>query len=261
MFLDNTLNGIIKRFEDEFPDTRISADSAVDVGSSIGSSPRDEKRRPPADPDLTLTSATAAAAAASISDDNEETAIKSPALSRSNSLLSLNSKALADEEGRVLRAGHKFRSGILADLRSEHYELLTSPASSAVEMIGADPNHARLLHELLEELSGDGDGDGDGDEEAEGEGRVSLARDARERGVVRVFQERRAEILERLRAADPLHWDRFVESQAMARANAVKPSAAQEQERERVREQVLEQAGQDQGQAGSGRVSEEAVVD
>ncbi|SPQ20945.1 81f92bb3-9387-40d3-9018-06e60f4faefa [Thermothielavioides terrestris] len=226
MFLDNTLAGIIKRFEDEFPDTRVSVDSGIALP------PGEEGPTSSTSPDTDPTHRTAAAAAGrdSLSEDNEddlshirddETAIKSPSLSRSNSLLSLNSKALAHEEARVLRAGHKFRAGDIAapgsptspgrrhhqhdgdDNDNEDDADAGDPGPSGVAMVGADPAHARLLHELFEEVA---------DEE--------LKREARERGVVAVFEARKDEIRERLRAADPVHWARFVESQEMARANA-----------------------------------------
>ncbi|KAL2146244.1 hypothetical protein VTI28DRAFT_4823 [Corynascus sepedonium] len=211
MFLSNTLNGIIKRFEDEFPDTRLSEsiDSAIEIPDKEEDDDEEDKATPPPDVEDPTKSAAAAMASgggAASDEDEPATAIRSPCLSRSNSALSLNSKALADEEGRVLRAGHKFRAGVASpeDLsgppRSEHYALLTS----GVEMVGADPNHARLLHELLEEELGDDE---------------ALRAEVREKGVVAVFKERRREILNRLREADPVHWDRFVESQEMARAN------------------------------------------
>ncbi|KAL2178109.1 uncharacterized protein P884DRAFT_198532 [Thermothelomyces heterothallicus CBS 202.75] len=208
MFLSNTLNGIIKRFEDEFPDTRLSnsIDSAIDIPDREDEDAED-KPTPLSDAESPNRRATPATATAGAASDEEEppTAIRSPCLSRSNSTLSLNSKALAHEEGRILRAGHKFRAAVASPddpglSRSEHYALL----ASGVEMVGADPNHARLLHELLEEELG-------GDE--------ALKAEVREKGVVAVFKERREEILTRLREADPAHWDRFVESQEMARAN------------------------------------------
>ncbi|KAH6840696.1 hypothetical protein B0I37DRAFT_316012 [Chaetomium sp. MPI-CAGE-AT-0009] len=220
MFLQSTLNGIIKRFEDEFPDTRVSGspDSAIDIS---------EEGKPGLPPNSSIpTTATAAATNGSLSDEDPDpatpTAIKSPILSRSNSLLSLSSKALAHEEGRILRAGHTFRAGVVvaggdpassssssspspsaaagpALRRSEqHYALLTS----GVEMVGNDPHHARVLHDLLEELGDEG-----------------LDAEVREKGVVPVFKARREEIWVKLRAVDPAHWDRFVESQEMARAN------------------------------------------
>lgn len=247
MFLDQTLGNIIKRFEHEFPDTRVSvADSGVDVDSPNGTGP-DAGQRIPA---LTTVPSNLTGGASlsdgednegAQSEDNNDAAIRPP-LSRSTSLLSLSSKALADEEARVLRAGHKFRAGIVLDstahsptatgpssprrpssspnpgltdptstngsntaatapTKQEHYAALLT---SGVELVGADPNHQRLLHELLEEV---------GDEE--------LKRDARERGVVRVFKERRGEILGGLRRKEEEgEWMRFVESQEMARRNA-----------------------------------------
>lgn len=211
MFLDNTLNGIIKRFEDEYPDTRLSVDSGVEIdadNASLSSLEKLGSSAPvptllPGDSDLAST----ALASDNENDNDDEHGPHSrplvkrgvfPALSRSNSIISLTSKALADEEARVLRAGHKFRAGIV---KPEHYALLTS----GVEEVGADPNHKRLLHELLEEL---------GDEE--------LKKEAEERGAVKVFQERKGDILQRLKESDPAHWDSFVESQVLARRN-VKP--------------------------------------
>lgn len=197
IFLDNTLKGIIKRFEDEFPDTRESADSAVGYWSSTS----DEEDV--ADSKI-LTQSSVDADADFLVEDGEvdvegpETTplqIRRAPLQRSDSALSLSSKALADEEGRVLRAGHIFRTGIV---KPEHYPLL-----SGVELVGADPKHAIMLHEILDEL-----------------GDSSLIEDARTKGVVSVFLERKEEILRRLKEADPEHWETFVESQVMARANA-----------------------------------------
>jgi len=196
IFLDNTLKGIIKRFEDEFPDTRESVDSAVGFSSSTS----DEEDV--ADSKILTLSSSVDADADFLAEDGDvdgpETAalqIRRAPLQRSDSTLSLSSKALADEEGRVLRAGHQFRTGIV---KPEHYPLL-----SGVELVGADPKHAIMLHEILDEL-----------------GDSSLIEDAKTKGVVTVFLERKEEILRLLREVDPAHWDTFVESQVIARANA-----------------------------------------
>src|SRR3569833_462733 len=106
LFLDNTLDGIIKRFEDEFPDTRMPSDrvtpptpptSQVEQALSISPGAND------AEPDATGT----------LSDAEDGTGIRPSGLARSNSVMSISSKGLTNEEGRVLRAGHKFRSGWL----------------------------------------------------------------------------------------------------------------------------------------------------
>ena len=210
MFLDDTLKRIIQRFEDEFPDTReaaassstdsaiaMSADDASDVSAkdklvgagSLSSSFADVEES---------ASLMMMSIPLPLSEDEElELAVRPAASSllvRSNSSLSLSSKALANEEGRVLRAGHLFRTGIV---KPEHYEVL-----SGVEMVGADPKHVRLLHEILEEL----------DDEP-------LKREVEKLGVVKVFQNHKEEILERMSKVDPVHWAKFVESQEMARAN------------------------------------------
>jgi hypothetical protein len=72
-------------------------------------------------------------------------------------------------------------------------------------MVGADKNHVRLLHEMLDDI---------GDEE--------LLQKAKEIGVVRVFREHREEVLRKLKEADPEHWERFAESQIMASKNVGK---------------------------------------
>ncbi|KAJ9141663.1 MAP protein 1 [Pleurostoma richardsiae] len=184
LFLRNTLDGIISRCEDEFPDTRESIDSAISVSppelplEKVGTS---------------ISSGEAEADAVAVGSDIEEDAdLRS--ISRSNSVISSTSRALVDEEARVLRAGHKFRSGWIKD---EHYSMLLG-----VEEISANPNHARVLQEMLDEL---------GDEE--------LLAKCEEKGALRVYKEDKDEVLRKLREADPEHWERFIESQKMARAN------------------------------------------
>jgi len=201
IFLDNTLKGIIKRFEDEFPDTR-EVDSAVafssdevhdekQLGTSLSSGEGDADMRmhdtsaiSDGEDDLEIDG-----------DGDDVVKLRPPLLVRTASSVSLTSKALADEEGRVLRAGHRFRAGIV---KPEHLALL----SDGVELVGRDPKHVRMLQDLLDEL---------GDDE--------LRAEVGQKGVIRVFNERKAEIRQRMREADPVHWDRFVESQEMARKN------------------------------------------
>jgi hypothetical protein len=59
-----------------------------------------------------------------------------------------------------------------------------------------------MLHEILDELEDAG-----------------LRSEVEEKGIVKVFEERKGEIRQRLRDLDPIQWDRFVESQLMARKN------------------------------------------
>lgn len=131
--------------------------------------------------------------------DTEEAGVTiMPSLSRShsNSMLSHTSKALAEEEGQTLRAGHRFRRNFL---KPEHYGLLTS-----TEELKSDPAHTKLIVALLEEL-------GEDDEE--------LQRKVEEQGAVRTFQENRELIVRRLCDKDPQYWASFIEAQQKARAN------------------------------------------
>jgi len=185
LFLDNTLDGIIKRFEDEFPDTRMPSDRVTpptpptsQVEQALSISPGANEAEPEA--------------TGSLSDAEDGTGIRPSGLARSNSVMSISSKGLTNEEGRVLRAGHKFRSGWLK----------LSNLLSGVEEIGADPNHSRVLYEMLEDLNND-----------------ELQAKVKEKGIMRVFQEDRDLVFECFRAQDPEHWDLFIESQKMARAN------------------------------------------
>ncbi|KAM0278931.1 hypothetical protein ACHAQH_004898 [Verticillium albo-atrum] len=194
MFLDTTLANIIKRFEDEFPDTRVdeSADqTAADaasaksdqLGTSLSSELDPEQIAIPSDPE-----------------DDLDLQVR-PSVSRNNSIMSHTSRALADEEGRMLRAGHKFRSGII---KPEHYGLLNNPDELVFE-----PKHEASMMDMVEEL-----------DDAE------LSRKANEKGIVRLFREDRVQISEALRRVDPEYWERFVESQEKARGNVQVSSVA-----------------------------------
>ncbi|KAI1381016.1 RNI-like protein [Hypoxylon crocopeplum] len=212
IFLDQTIEGIIKRFEDEFPETRQT--------SSEGTA-------------SDRTSATAAELSASLSSlevdtglmsdaEDAETELRSPkSRSRSNSIISHSSKALAEEEGRALRVGHRFRRNLI---KQEHYDLLTTS-----EEIGNDPGHVQMISSMLDELM-------DGEEQ--------IRKDIREKGPVRTFQEHREEIIKRLREEDPQYWASFVESQEKARANV-----------------QIEAKNEPQQQQESAIVDEEAIAD
>ncbi|KAJ0376570.1 hypothetical protein COL26b_005194 [Colletotrichum chrysophilum] len=197
MFLDTTLANIIKRFEDEFPDTRVSTDEASEstmpsqsdrLGTSLSSTEDPDQGTIPSDPE-------------------DETGLQvRPGLPRTNSTLSHTSKALIEEEGRIHRTGHKIRSGII---KPEYYGLL-----SGVLEVGLDPKHTAMLHQMIEEIDD-----------------ADLTEKVEQKGIMRVFHEDRDQVREGLRALDPLHWDRFVESQEKARgnvkssiSNAVKPA-------------------------------------
>ncbi|RYP53804.1 hypothetical protein DL768_001255 [Monosporascus sp. mg162] len=186
LFLDQTIEGIIKRFENEFPETR--EPDSPETKLPDRTAPLRHHRT------FSLDSAEGDA----VLSDAEETgtAVRSSSRSRSNSIISHTSRALAEEEGRALRVGHRFRRNFL---RPEHYGLLTS-----TEEIKNDLAHTKLIASLLDELS----------EEDEG-----LWKKLQEQGAVKTFQEEREFIVKRLRDKDPQYWESFIESQEKARAN------------------------------------------
>lgn len=206
LFLSRTLDGIIKRFEDEFPETKEAADSAV----SLSAPESNTLEKIPTH--TSLSSLEAEREPSNGASDNEddptlfEVRTGTGSLSRQSSNLSLSSLRLNREEGHAHRAGHQFRVGWM--LTSEQYHLL---ASAALDDLEKNPALSRVFNEMLDEL---------GDEE--------LLRLRKEKGALRVFKEHRQSIVNRYREADPEYWARFVESQAKARAN-VMPREQQQQ--------------------------------
>lgn len=186
IFLDQTIEGIIKRFEDEFPETRQSLLEATIPSRTTATAPEQGSI------------SSLEADAALMSDTEEiETELRSPkSRSRSNSIISHSSRALADEEGRALRVGHRFRRDLI---KQEHYDLLTKS-----EDIGNDPDHIKVVSGILEDLMG-------GDEQ--------VKKDIEEKGPLGAFQAHREDIVRRLREEDPQYWASFVEAQEKARAN------------------------------------------
>lgn len=220
MFLQRTLDGIINRFEDEFPETKEPADSAISL-SPPESHPLEKT---PTRNSLSSVEAEREPSAGA-SDGEDETHFEigtgtgKGSLSRQSSNLSLSSMALNREEGIALRAGHKFRYRWM--LTSEQYHLL---ASTELEELEKTPTLVRVFNEMLDELADD-----------------ELLKLRDEKGAVRVFKEHRQSIIDGFKQADPEHWARFVESQEKARANVMPQEQA---EVERGEAAVVDEAGE-----------------
>ncbi|OAA34062.1 hypothetical protein NOR_08692 [Metarhizium rileyi] len=189
-FLDETLQGIIKRFEDEFPDTREAAVEGLNSSNEL----RKISSTSSEEPLQMMATGDDLAVAVSDGEDEGDMHAAKP-LSRSNSILS---KELAEEEGRVLRAGHRFRSGFV---RKEQFDLI-----STIDDIGSDPKHSQMLTELAEDVGGD------------------FLERVKQKGAVRAFKEDKDALFRSMRESDPEHWGRFVEAQQKARANITVPS-------------------------------------
>jgi hypothetical protein len=184
IFLDQTIEGIIDRFEHEFPDTRQEKTAQTPPA-----------HLPPPVPRRGASISSTEADPVLLSDTEDTTALRSPTHKRSNSVISHTSRALAEEEGRALRVGHRFRRGFL---KAEHYDLITG------EEITNDPAHERMIVGLLDELAED---------------HPDIREKIDKQGYVTTFKEDRADVLKRLHDKDPLYWNRFIESQEKARAN------------------------------------------
>ncbi|CCE29362.1 uncharacterized protein CPUR_03055 [Claviceps purpurea 20.1] len=208
-FLDETLQGIINRFEDEFPDTRQETapqgatnhgDDSTGLAKRLsGSSSSDEE---PSQKHTTTTNLqdsenppTDHAAALLLSDPedaDDADAHATKATPRSNN--STLSRELAEEEGRVLRAGHRFRAGFVG---KDEFENIIS----TIDEIGADARHAQMLVDLADDIGGE------------------LLEKVREKGAVRAFKEDREVLWRSVRESDPDHWGKFLEAQEKAREN------------------------------------------
>lgn len=186
MFLDQTIEGIINRFEDEFPDTRQSNDT-----NELTSDPGSTAPEPNASPELHEGDAFA------LSDTEDvETELHPPIRSRSSSIISHTSRAFSEEEGRALRVGHKFRRSFMSQTE---FNVLNSD-----EEISKNPHHVKLVTSLMEDLMEDYD---------------EIRKKVEEKGIVKVFEEDRNNIWKLLRDKDPAYWNVFLESQEKARAN------------------------------------------
>ncbi|KAI0913915.1 hypothetical protein F4823DRAFT_470002 [Ustulina deusta] len=186
VFLDQTIEGIINRFEDEFPDTRQSDDPS-EVTSDL-SSTAPESGTTPEPPEIETFA---------LSDTEDvETALRPPIRSRSSSIISHTSKAFSAEEGRALRVGHKFRRSFMSQMQ---FNILNSD-----EEISNNPHHVQLVTSLMEDLMEDYE---------------EIRKRVEEKGIVKAFEEDKDNIWKLLRDKDPWYWDVFLESQEKARAN------------------------------------------
>lgn len=190
-FLDQTLQNMIQRFEDEYPETR-----------EVPPSPRQ-----PTSMDSSLTDASKAYTDLSlntqgtdftnnVSDEEDEPGAIKSAIKRHGSGVSLASRALGAEEGRLHRLGQQLRR-----------EVIDLPNADAV--VDDEPPHAqrsriRALGEKLESISG-------------GELKSMIERDGWQSALKKVGMN--YDDLRGLQEQDPEGWEQFKESQMKARAN------------------------------------------
>ncbi|KAF2851782.1 RNI-like protein [Plenodomus tracheiphilus IPT5] len=145
LFLDQTLEGMIQRFEDEYPETRLQRSDTASSHSSVPST------SPPASSVPTLGSSIADFNNPE-SDEDEPMTIRS----RHNSDVSLASRHMSLEEGRLHRFGHRVRTGLLNPSRptSSHDDSHPALLSGTMDDHGL-PAHLLSLREYFSNYSGE----------------------------------------------------------------------------------------------------------
>jgi len=192
MFLDQTLQGMIQRFEDEYPETRLQPNDTASISSSTHSS------SPPLSTVPTL-STSVTDAANQDSDDDEPKALRS----RHNSDVNLASRSQMLEEGEFHRFSHRVRTEIINPSRptSSHMDHANVPGSLDDQHL---PQHILALRNYLFNYSGD-----------------EIRRMTESQGWDKAFDSivENAEELKRLEADNPEEFARFRDSQIAALKN------------------------------------------
>ncbi|KAM5472342.1 Microtubules assembly and stabilization protein [Microsporum audouinii] len=148
-FLDMTLQRMIQRFEDEFPDTRIPDETSTtrsSEGSPNLSNINDSSILEP--PDLSA-NGNATAEADGEDEDVDRYAVR---LSRASSNTSLHSRALTSEEGKVHRLSHHFSHTLLNRQESDNSKKSDQEQESPEKPISQSPPDAVQVQALREKL-------------------------------------------------------------------------------------------------------------
>ena len=197
LFLDQTLQSMIERFEEEYPETRLAPPSPKAAPSEVSS--LDDKSH-------LLGSSVTTQDPTAASDEEDEDTTPRPITSRHNSDVSLASRKLSKEEGRLHRIGQHMRR-----------EVVDSPRSAEAGPDWPDWRHPswetkeeerarlRALGEQIEGISG-----------------VELEKILSGEGWGRVLEKVGAtyDDLRALQEQDPEAWEAFRDAQLKARFNA-----------------------------------------
>jgi hypothetical protein len=207
LFLDQTLSGMIERFEDEFPETRLRLDLPPHQQNFSLSSSLESTESGPLSNDFMASSATTfgteTSAIESDLDEDEIHASGSGSMRRKASDVSLASRALAIEEGRIHRLGHKVRQDII----DVPVAVQTSESDAHAEW--APGSHMAEIASKVANISGP-------------ELRVLMDQEGGWDGVMEKLGANLEE-LQQLQMKDPQGWEQFKESQLKARANRGAP--------------------------------------
>ena len=196
LFLDNTLEGMIKRFEDEYPETRL--DASLDTASQHSRASSVLSTSPPLSSVPTMTDSFTDPTAQE-SDEDEPRLLRS----RHNSDVSLASRNMSIEEGALHRFGHRVRTGLLNPSRPTSSHRDEAFLSGSMDDQGL-PEHLRALREYFMNFSGD-------------ELRTKIQGLGWEKAFDSVVEN--AQELKSLESEDPVAFKRFRESQIASLKN------------------------------------------
>lgn len=189
---------MIKRFEDEYPETRLPSaiaspplPSPTEIEAALTLSRNDTNT---SDPEPTPFDEGDPAHG---SEDEDQPETIRPMLSRHNSDVSLASRALNQEEGRMHRFGQQFRREILKPEQADHVHGTTG--------LEDQPRHLQLLRAMVEGLGGE-----------EIQDRIN---DQGPDAVIEELSNEASVLRERLMEQDPEGWEKFRESQEAAARN------------------------------------------
>ncbi|KZM22074.1 hypothetical protein ST47_g6807 [Ascochyta rabiei] len=197
LFLDQTLQGMIQRFEDEYPETRLVT-SPTDTASFHSRASSVLSSSPPLSSVPTMTDSFTDPTAQE-SDEDEPRLLRS----RHNSDVSLASRSMAIEEGALHRFGHRVRTGLLNPSRPTSSHSDQAFISGTMDDHGL-PEHLRALREYFMNLSGD-----------------ELRNKIQGLGWEKAFDSvvENAQELKNLESEDPVTFKRFRESQIASLKN------------------------------------------
>ncbi|KAK4634668.1 MAP-ous protein 1 [Fulvia fulva] len=189
-FLDQTLQSMIQRFEEEYPETRI-APPPPNQPPSLSSSVTEQSGP--------LSVSTAGTEITNISDDEDDIGRYRPAVSRHNSDVSLASRALAMEEGHLHRLGQRIRRNVVDSPASA-----VAPEDDSIPWKAGELQRLRAVKEKLDSISG-----------------PELKSVVENRSWDAALQEVGANLqdLRAMQEQDPQGWEQFKEAQMKARMN------------------------------------------
>lgn len=141
-FLDGTLERMIQRFEDEFPECRVAPPETT---SPAGDNISDSGSLPSSFTDPFNNGRMDEVSPTSVAED-DGVAVRAP-MSRQHSDVSLASRHLTQEEGQMHRFGQQIRRDILCPQTKDHAHGTTGNQVEA--------NHLQSLRTKLEAMSGD----------------------------------------------------------------------------------------------------------